>query len=112
VESIVRDTREYRADYKEDRKEIIFRLDSLRQDMLSTGNAVTALVRQDVGPRIARNTARIEVLEEKVAGLPMLADDVQFFRRVLGVGWQAAWRLVAIVVGSGGVGALIIKAWK
>jgi len=57
------------------------------------------------------NTAktRLDNLEAVTERLPEIEDEVLFWRRVLGGGIHAFWKIAAFLVSSGGLGAVSMK---
>lgn len=101
--------KEDRLEAREDRKEIINRLDGLTQTMQSTSNAISNLSLEKCGERLDKAERRLAVLEGKTANLPVIETEVMFWRRVLGGGFHAFWKIAALIIGSGGIGAALVK---
>jgi hypothetical protein len=55
--------------------------------------------------------ARLDKVEEILKNWPEIESEVMFWRRLLGGTFKTFWKLIALLVGSGGVGALLIKFW-
>lgn len=117
ISSLKEDRREDRQDQRADSDKIAGRLDGLTQVVGATANAVSALGLERCGERLdkieARNIKadmRFEALEKATAPVPWIESELLFWQRLLGGGWRAAWKIVAVMAGSGGIGAIIVKA--
>jgi hypothetical protein len=101
-----------------DRKDIIARLDGMSQSLNSAALAITNLSLEKCGARLdvleesfRAIVNRVKDLEEKTADLPTVADTVLFWRRVLGGGFSAAWKIAALILSSGLIGGSVVKFW-
>lgn len=97
--------KEDRIESRQDRKDIIARLDQMNQVLQSTGAAVATLTLQDCGTRLTDHDGRIAALENKTKNLPVIETEVMFWRRVLGGGFHAFWKVAGALLGSGIIGA-------
>lgn len=118
VEEAIAGFKEDRIEARQDRKDIISRLDQLSQAVQSTGAAVQALSLEKCGERLDAHDKRLERidqrltdLETKTKNLPVIETEIMFWRRVLGGGMHATWKIGTFAIGSGAIGAAIVKLW-
>lgn len=116
VEEAILGFKEDRIEAREDRKDIIARLDRMSQNVQSTGQAVANLALEKCGERLSVHDSQLSVLSNKIGELevntqnfPVVESEVMFWRRVLGGGFHAFWKISALVIGSGGVGGVLVK---
>lgn len=98
-----------RADILAEIKDVKNSLSSLAQNVQSTGQAVAQLSLERCGERLERHDWRIAELEKKTENLPVIETEVMFWRRVLGGGFHAAWKIAAVILSSGALGGLSVK---
>jgi hypothetical protein len=110
------DAKEAREVGRADRAEILAEIKDLKgittelsQTVTSTGNAIRQLSLEKCGERLDGHDGRIDALENKTKNLPIIETEVMFWRRVLGGGFRAIWKIIVLIVGSGAVGGAITK---
>ena len=103
------DRRESRDEAREESKALLMRLDRMDQTITSTANAVANLGIAKLSERMTAAENALDGLITKTKNLPLIETEVMFWRRVLGGGFRAAWKLALFAVGSGGVGAATVK---
>lgn len=118
LEEAVLSQKEDRIEARQDRKEVLQRLDGLHQTIQSTSNAVAILALEKCGERLDKHDGkitdcdeRLKSLENKTQNLPKIETEVMFWRRVLGGGMHAIWKIGVVVIGSGTIGAFIMKTF-
>lgn len=110
------DAKETREVSRAERAEILSELKDLKgittglsQTMQSTGNAIATLSLEKCGERLSGHDERLDALENKTQNLPIIETEVMFWRRVLGGGFRAVWKIIVLIVSSGAVGGLVTK---
>lgn len=118
LEEAMLGAKEDRIEARADRKDMISRLDALTQTIQSTGNTVANLALEKCGERLDRHDnkffdcdERLRALEGRTQNLPKIETEVMFWRRVLGGGMHALWKIAALIIGSGTIGAFIMKTF-
>jgi hypothetical protein len=91
--------KEDRIEAKADRKEIISQLAGMNQSLQSTTNAIAILRLEKSGERLDAHDERIRAIETNLA----------FWQKVVGTGFQALWKIGALMIGSGVGGGLLVK---
>jgi len=81
----------------------------MQQSLQSTSGAIASLSLQKCGERLDSAEARMDAIEKKTENLPLIETEVMFWRRLLGGGFWAFWKIAGLVTGSGIVGSLITK---
>lgn len=116
IEEAILGFKEDRIEARADRKEIISRIDMMAQSVQSTGTAVANLSLEKCGERLAAHDKiladygeRLDNLENKTRNFPLIETEIMFWRRVLGGGFHAAWKIAAVIIGSGSVGGIVTK---
>lgn len=114
IEEAILGFKEDRIEARQDRKDILGRLDQMSQSIQSTGAAVQNLSLQNCGERLDNHDKRVASLEARVndidgktANLPALETDLNFWRRVVGAGWGLFWRVMGVLGASGIVSAIV-----
>lgn len=105
------EARESRKELVGEVKELKSAVDGLSQNVKSTGDAVARLSLEKCGERLDDHENRIKALEAKTQNLPTIETEIMFWRRVLGGGFKALWKICAALIGSGFIGAAINKYW-
>ncbi len=119
IEEAILGFKEDRIEARQDRKDILSRLDLMSQAIQSTGAIVQQLSLEKCGERLDTHDKRIEALESRVkdidgktANLPALETDLNFWRRVVGAGWGLFWRVAGVLGASGVISALVAHFTK
>ncbi len=99
------EARESRKELVGEVKELKAAVDVLSQNVRSTGEAVSRLSLEKCGERLDDHDGRIKALEAKTVNLPTIETEIMFWRRVLGGGFHALWKMTLALVGAGGFGA-------
>jgi hypothetical protein len=100
-----------RNDLLAEMKELKASVFQLTQSMQSTSAVVSQMSLENYGLRLNKHDERIDLLENRTQNLPLIETEVIFWRRVLGGGFHALWKILAVIVSSGAVGALVDKYW-
>jgi hypothetical protein len=103
------ETRVSRAELLSEIKDIKIIVNRLSLDVQTTGNAVAQLTSENCGQRLTKHDERLDMLENRTQNLPIIESEVMFWRRVLGNGFHALWKVLAVVIGSGAVGGVVTK---
>jgi len=77
-------------------------LSNMDQTLKSTGSLLNVVAMEKCGERLDK-------LEAKCINLPLVESEVMFWKRVLGGGAHALWKIGGMLTASGLVGALITK---
>lgn len=75
---------------------------NMEQTLSSTSSILNAVAMEKCGDRLDK-------LEEKCRNLPLIESEIQFWKRVLGGGAHALWKIGGMLIASGLLGALITK---
>lgn len=105
VEEAILTLKEDRIEARENRKDILAKLDQLQQTSQSTATIVANLSLEKCGERLNDHDGRIGALEAKTKNLPVIETEIMFWRRVLGGGFHAVWKITLALAGAGGFGA-------
>lgn len=103
--------KEDRAEFKLAVAELSAQISELNGSFRGMSQTVQSTASQIAGLALEKCGERLDILESKTANLPSLERDMDFWRRLIGAGWAAFWRIVGLAVGSGAIGALIAKIW-
>ena len=112
-----------RAEAHQDRKDLLaevkdmrLEINAIRQTLTSTQNTINTMALEKAGERLAVHDRilegiefRLKAVEDRTASLPKLEADLTFWRRVIGSGVHAVWRLALFALSSGGIGAILTK---
>lgn len=116
LEEAEANAKDYREESRQDRRDILAEIKELKtslnavaQSVQSTGDAVQRLSLEKCGERLDKCEMRLSALENRTQNLPTIETEVMFWRRVLGGGFRALWKIAAVILGSGTAGALIAK---
>ncbi|HEX3809623.1 MAG TPA: hypothetical protein VHW02_07950 [Rhizomicrobium sp.] len=106
VEEAVAGFKEDRIEARQDRKDIISRLDAMTQTLMSTSAAVTHLSLEKCGERLDRLESSMDDVDARTKDVPALIRDFWFVRTLIGGGWRAFLTLgggaaIAALVGAG-----------
>jgi hypothetical protein len=100
-----------RAEMMSEIKEVRAGVGGLTQTMQSTAHAVTLLSSEKYGERLMEHDRRFDMLESRMPNYALMESEFIFWRRVLGSGFHAVWKLALFGISAGGAGAAIVKWW-
>lgn len=112
IEEAILYIKENNVEARESRKELVCEVkelkaavDGLSQNVKSTGDAVARLSLEKCGERLDDHDGRIKALETKTHNYPIIETEIMFWRRVVGGGFHAVWKIALALAGAGGFGA-------
>ncbi len=86
-------------------------LTNVEQTLKSQSRIVEGIAQKNYDERITKIEERLGKLEDVIKNWPAVESEVMFWRRLLGGTFRTFWKLIALLIGSGGVGALVVKFW-
>lgn len=63
---------------------------------------------EEIDDRCDKHEKRLDAIDTMTVNLPIVVAEVLFWRRVLGGGFHALWKLAAFAVSTGGIGGLAV----
>lgn len=112
IGNLKEERRDARQEQRDTNEKILARLDAMQQTLQSTGAQVATLAVERCGERLDAHDVRfsdqdrrIAAVETAAAGLP----DLLFWKKVLGGGAGAVWRIVLTLLGAGAAGGVISR---
>jgi chromosome segregation ATPase len=88
-----------------------FKIDDLKGSLINVDQSVKSSSAQLTAMATEKCGTRLDKIETILKDYPHIESEVMFWRRLLGGTFKTFWKLIALLVGSGGIGALVIKFW-
>lgn len=116
IEEALENIKSDRTDARSDRAEVMTEVRALKSDLAgltqtvrSTGDAIVWLNNEKISARLTAAEEHIRTLLQNTKQLPAMELEYNFWKRVLGTGVSAVWKVALLVLGSSTLSVVLTK---